>query len=330
MRGLPEQRDWQTGVSRTTWLIVLAVLVVVFLWAFYERRSLVMHAFALAGTGAPPPLNEPPREGPDTRWFDDYFTVELVAPDTWAIGEPRYPQQNYSYLIIGAEKALLFDAGPGVRDIRATAESLTAKPIVFLPSHFHYDHVGNEVTFDEIAVVDLPYIRQRAKGDLLTLRPMEHLGAMEGFEAPTWQVDHWWPPDTRIELGDRMLTLVYTPGHTTDSISLYDPRNRILFSGDYLHPGTVFGFLPNSRMGDFFETAERLLTTLGDDISLLAAHRVTPPGPPRLDYEDLRDFRTALVGIRDGKVEGSGGYPSSFAVNERVSLIAEPRWLQRW
>ena len=71
-------------------------------------------------------------------WLANYFTIEHLAPGTYAIGEPRYYQQNYSYLIIGEERALLFDAGPGIRDIRKTAELLTKKPIVFLPSHFHY------------------------------------------------------------------------------------------------------------------------------------------------------------------------------------------------
>src|SRR3569833_3333040 len=33
------------------------------------------------------------------RWIDDYFVVEAVDATTIAIGEPRYYQGNYSYLI---------------------------------------------------------------------------------------------------------------------------------------------------------------------------------------------------------------------------------------
>jgi len=310
-------------------LILLLVAGLLF-WAFVERRSLLMYAVARTGTGEPPALLDAQEEGPQTRWVDDYFTVEPVAPGTWAIGEPRYAQQNYSYLIEGRDRALLFDAGPGIRDIGHTARSLTRKPIVFLPSHFHYDHVGNDLSFDEIAVVELPYIRARAKGNRLTLKSMEHLGMAEGFDPPTWQVDHWWPPGTLIDLGGRELLLLHTPGHTTDSISLLDRANGILFSGDYLYPGDLYGFLPNSSMADYLAAAERLLATVDEQVVVLGAHRVSPPGPPRLDHSDLRDLQSGLIDIRDRKRPGSTSYPSRFPINDRLTMLAEPRWLQRW
>ncbi len=301
------------------------------IWAFGERRTLIMHAFAATGSGAPPPLLPARDEGASVRWVDDYFTVERIAADTFAIGEPRYAQQNYSYLIIGSDRALLFDAGPGIRDIRTTAGALTDRPIVFLPSHFHYDHVGNEITFDEIAVVDLPHIRDRVTADgRLTLQPMEHLGAAEGMQAPTWQVDHWWAPGTRIELGGRTLELIYTPGHTTDSVSLLDAASGILFSGDYLYPGDLYGFLPNSSMADYLTAAEDLVARLDDDTRFFGAHRVAPPGAPRLMFRDLEALRAGLVDIRDRRVSGTGTWPRAFPINDRLTLLAEPRWLQRW
>jgi glyoxylase-like metal-dependent hydrolase (beta-lactamase superfamily II) len=36
----------------------------------------------------------------------------------------------------------------------------------------------------------------------------------------------------KIELGELILEVLHTPGHTAGSICLYDPRQRILFSGD--------------------------------------------------------------------------------------------------
>ena len=315
---------------RTT-LVVLILIGLLGSWALLERRSLVMYAFTAMGPGEPPPLLPAEEEGTSVRWLDDYFTVERVAPDTFAIGEPRYAQQNYNYLIVGNDRALLFDAGPGVRDIRRTAEGLTDRPIVFLPSHFHYDHVGNEVTFDEIAVVDLPEIRSRTDADgRLTLLPMEHLGMPEGVPAPTWQVDHWWPPGTEIDLGGRTLTLLYTPGHTTDSVSLLDATNGLLFSGDYLYPGQLYGFLPNSSMADYRATALELLTRLTPETVLLGAHRIAPPGAPRLHYQDIEDLARGLELMQDGELKSFGGYPSAFPINERLTMLAEPRWLQRW
>lgn len=312
-------------------VLILVLIGLLTAWAFVERRVLVMYAFSAAGTGERPPLLPAEDEGVGVRWLDDYFTVEQVAPDTYAIGEPRYAQQNYNYLIVGEDRALLFDAGPGVRDIRSTAEGLTDRPIIFLPSHFHYDHVGNEITFDEIAVVDLPHIRSRVgDDDRLTLLPMEHLGMAEGVQAPTWVVDYWWAPGTEIDLGARKLTLIYTPGHTTDSISLLDAANQILFSGDYLYPGDLYGFLPNSSMADYQATALTLLGNLEPGVELLGAHRVSPPGAPRLGYRDVEDLAAGLRDIHDGVIEGLGSYPQAFPINDRLTMLAEPRWLQRW
>ena len=81
--------------------------------------------FDLLSDGAPPVLLEPAAESPASYWHDDYFLVKQLDDRTYAIGEPRYYQQNFSYLIMGSERAVLFDAGPGYRDIRGVAESLT-------------------------------------------------------------------------------------------------------------------------------------------------------------------------------------------------------------
>jgi glyoxylase-like metal-dependent hydrolase (beta-lactamase superfamily II) len=314
---------------RNRWF-VLAALAVLLGFAFAERRNLITNVMALAGSSEPPPLLEPADEGVAVRWHDDYFTLQEVAPRTFAIGEPRYYQQNFSYLIIGDDRALLFDAGPGIRDIRQVAEALTDKPIVFLPSHFHYDHVGNEVTFEEIAVVDLPYIRERADGNRLTLTRSEHLGYLEGFAAPTWEVDHWWPVGTDIDLGNRSLMLLYTPGHTTDSISLWDQSSGMVFSGDYLYPAELYAFVPNSSMTDYLATSESLLATLSPNVVFFGAHRSGPPGAPRQPYSDLVDLNRSLRSIRDETTAGEGTYPQAFYVNERMVILAEPRWLQDW
>ena len=122
----------------------------------------------------------------------------------------------------------------------------------------------------------------------------------------------------------------YTPGHTTDSISLLDAGNDILFSGDYLYPGPLYGFLPNSSMADYLSVAETLHGRLGHQIRFFGAHRDAPPGAPRLGFEDLEALRTGLTGIRDGEIEGAGSYPQAFPISDRLTMLAEPRWLQRW
>ncbi len=281
--------------------------------------------------GESPPLLAIPDEIPEgSYWYDDYFLIEPIDHRTFAIAEPRYAQLNYSYLIVGAESAILFDAGPGVRDIKAAAESLTDLPITFIPSHFHYDHIGNEITFDNVAVIDLPYLRSRAEANRLSLTWQEHLGNGEGYDIPTLEVDEWLLPDSVLDIGERRLQILHTPGHTTDSVSLLDLENGAIFSGDFLYPGNLYAFLPTSHMGEYLQGADEVLETAESDSILYGAHRGPDPVMPQLEMADVEDLKAALIRIRDGELTGIGSYPVSYPVNEQLVILAEPRWLQSW
>lgn len=292
-----------------------------------KRHVVLTYAFAIP---APPALSDPVDEGPGVRWHDDYFTVQALDERTFAIGEPRYHQQNCNYLIVGTERAVLFDAGPGLRDIRPVAQSLTDRPITFIPSHFHYDHVGNEITFDRVGVVDLPYLRERAPANRLQLTFDEHLGVLERIEAPTLVVDEWLAPGSRISLGDRTLQVLYTPGHTDDSISLFDLESGDLFTGDFIYPGPLYAFLANSGMGDYLQGSDTILRMVPAKARIFGAHRVAPPETAELAIEDVEDLASALRAIRAGELEGKGFYPVVYPINDRVELWAEPSWLQNW
>lgn len=308
-------------------LIVVAVVLGIGAILVSSRHRILVWGLSFA---EPPPLLEAADEGPSLRWVDDYFAIAALDDRTFAIVEPRYAQQNISYLLVGDERAVLFDAGPGLRDIRAVAESLTDRPVTFVPSHLHYDHTGNTVVFDRVAVVDLPHLRARAADGRLRPTEMEHLGAAEGIAAPTLVVDEWLEPGSSIDLGGRRIQVLFTPGHTENSISLFDPETNQLFSGDFLYAAQLFAFVPGSSMGDYVEGAETVLSTIGAETEIYGAHRKGPPGVPVLDRSDVSDLRTTLLAIASGELAGEGTYPVEYPVNSTVSLLAEPRWLQSW
>ena len=306
-------------------LIGVALLLIL---AMSERRLVLIRLVGFFLPAAE--LTEATDQGPQARWVDDYYTVEAVDDRTFAIGEPRYYQKNFSYLIVGSERAVLFDAGPGVRDIRPIAASLTDRPITFVPSHLHYDHLGDGVEFANVAMVDLPYLRDRAPNNELTPTNGEHLGFAEGFGLPALSIHEWVAPGSSISLGDRSLLVLHTPGHTQDSISLVETSTGLIFSGDFLIPGPLFSFLPGGAMGEYLLGVQTLLAAAPDGARILAAHRTDESGLPELSVADAKDLETTLLAIQRKELSGKGSYPVIYEVNDRVSVWAEPRWLQRW
>src|SRR5271168_931669 len=68
---------------------------------------------------------------------DAWFEVYRVAPQVFAIYEPRQAEETIGYLIVGTERALLFDSGMGIGDVREVTAELTKLPVVVLNSHTH-------------------------------------------------------------------------------------------------------------------------------------------------------------------------------------------------
>jgi hydroxyacylglutathione hydrolase len=274
--------------------------------------------------GAAPPADPAAfdaRPGPAAgEVVDGYWRVQKIAPDTWAIGEPQDAPDNYEYLLVGKARALLIDAGSTPRDIHPVLARLTRLPLTVMPSHLHFDHTGGLGNFRAIALLDLPQTRARERGGLV------HLGRYQvlGSSGPVFRVSEWVRPGGAIDLGGRRVRALWTPGHTSTSVSIHDPAARLLFTGDLIYPTTLYAFLPDSSLSAYEATTARLLATLPADTTLYAAHccrNDAPPGAPWLRMDDLRDVGAAVKSIRMGKARGRGLVMRRFAVNGRMTML---------
>jgi hydroxyacylglutathione hydrolase len=303
-------------------LLLLAALFAPYVYAEYE--------FNLHGEVEPlGPVPDRPIAG---RWVDDYFLVEQIDPDTFAIGEPRYYQGNYSYLITGTTRAVLFDAGTGTRDIAAVVRGLTALPVTVIPSHLHFDHVGALGHFQRTALIDDPSLRARIRNGQLRLGRYEFMGFMDRLTPPTFRVDEWWAPGSSVDLGGRSLRVLATPGHTPTSVALYDEQRHELFSGDFIYPGELYAFLPGASRSAYLATTRMLLSTIAPDTRILTAHMADPPAPvraPVLGVADLLRLRETLEGIERGPAHSSGFYPRSFPLHDSMTFATGLPWNNR-
>ncbi len=308
-------------------LILIVALVVLGAAAIHNRFEL---AVAALSSDTPPPLHEKRELSATERWFDDYYTIDTIDERTHVIGEPRASGPVFSYLIEGRDRAILFDIGYPSANILPVVESLTDKPVLAVPSHLHFDHVGNLERFENIALLDTPQRRSQMTGDMFTPTHTQYLGSSEGHVTPSWKITKWLAEGETIDLGDRTVRVVFTPGHTDESISLWDETNGQFFTGDYIYEGPLYAFLPNSSLTDYLNVAENLLLTLPSETKLYTAHRMNITGTPVLEMRDIVELRNTLEAVRDGEISGTGFFPTRYSVNERIDLDADIPWYQDW
>ncbi|MCE7999462.1 MAG: MBL fold metallo-hydrolase [Rhodobiaceae bacterium] len=304
--------------------IVTGAVLIVLVGAFYVFRTpLLLKALELAGA---PPLEaqEAVVLGEEETWADDFYSVERLDAQTFAISEPRYFRDVYSYLVVGEEEALLIDSGSPLRDISPVLAKLTDKPVSVIATHLHFDHVGNHTRFAKVLMPDLSSLRARTYEGKFVPDALEHLGRVEGYAIPGWDVGGWWAVGAEFDLGGRSLTLLSTPGHTPDSISIWDKTTNRLFMGDYAGDGEIYAFLPNSSLGAYLETTERLLSDLPPQTLLFAAHGgADTKAAPSVGMQNLFDLRDGLRAMRDGRLAGAGFWPRAYPINRNTHVLAD-------
>jgi len=246
---------------------------------------------------------------------DPWFEVYKPAPGVYAIYEPHQSEEVISYLIVGKERALLFDTGMGISDIKKLAAELTTLPIVVLNSHTHNDHVGGNWQFDTIYGMDTDFTRKNAKGSSedaqAEIAPGEICGTLpKGFDAKSyatkpWTIARFLQGHDRIDLGERNLEVIATPGHTPDAVSLLDRANGLLFTGDTYYPAPIWLFRPETDL-DAYAASIQHLAALAPNLKLvLGAHNIPVASPtvlPRL----VRAF----AAVRAGKVAPAPASPA--------------------
>jgi glyoxylase-like metal-dependent hydrolase (beta-lactamase superfamily II) len=239
---------------------------------------------------------------------DTWFEVYKIRPGIFAIYEPHQLEEVISYLILGRDKALLFDTGMGISDIQAVISQLTKLPVSVLNSHTHNDHVGDNWRFNDIYGMDTDFTRKNARGSKADAQaevtPDEICGALPaGFDSKSYatkpfHVAHWLHDGGEIDLGGRRLQVIATPGHTPDAIALLDEKNGLLFTGDTFYLGPIYLYRPETDPDAYVASVHRLAAIAPRLQLLLPAHNVPVADPGYLPKVVL-----AIQQVRRGEVK---------------------------
>lgn len=317
-------RFWKPLVAVVVVLAALGGLALAFAPIVYAEASPVLAALHLP-VKPPPLIDGAAKPGPALGTVvGGWWRVQQIAPDTYALGEPQDDPDNYEYLLVGQTRALLIDAGTTKRDIRPVLATLTKLPVTVMPTHLHSDHTNGLRHFSSIALVDQPETRAGVRDGQFHFSRYQYMGTSGAHDLPVFPVSEWVKPDAFIDLGGRRVQVLWTPGHTATSISLYEPAAKRLFTGDLIYTTSLYVFMPDFSLSAYAATTKRLLADLPADTVIYGAHccrNDVPAQAPYLAMSDLRDVGTAVAAIEFGKAKGTGFILRRFPVNSRITLI---------
>lgn len=236
---------------------------------------------------------------------DVWFTVEEINNETFAISEYGHWEKVHSFLLLGDKRAILIDTGLGIDNINRIILQLTSLPITVITTHVHWDHIGNHGQFDDIYVhkdevdwlingipeLSIDQIRRDVGRNITLPTPI-------AFDPSTYQPFQGQPSGALedgdvLDIGNRKLTVLHTPGHSPGHIALLDYKYGYLFTGDLLYDqAPIYAFFPTTSPEDLVQSLERI-ANLSSLTKIFGSHHTLG-----VDPSILLEVKTAVKMLR--------------------------------
>ena len=200
-----------------------------------------------------------------------YETRRLADGVTW-ISEPHITEfyRCNIWHLRGRDRDAMVDSGMGVVSLRRHVPIVSERPLIAIASHTHFDHIGAHHEFEDRAVHSAEANLLAAPTGLNTLADPYVQDTIFSalpplpYESRTYAVKA--APANRIledsdviDLGDRRLEVVHTPGHSPGGIALWEAATGLLFAGDIVYDGPLIEDTYHSNALDYITSMERLL-----------------------------------------------------------------------
>ena len=166
-----------------------------------------------------------------------YYKIDQLAPTLYRFHDPF--SVNF-FLVVGAEKALLLDAGYGIIPVLPEIRKITEKPLEVVVSHGHVDHANGAFDFEEFWMheADMDVLARHTTKEWrgnLAKEAVEK--GIEGFDPEAYtnktcpKVNHL-AIGQIFDLGGVTCEVIAMPGHTAGSIGILVKEERILLASD--------------------------------------------------------------------------------------------------
>jgi glyoxylase-like metal-dependent hydrolase (beta-lactamase superfamily II) len=146
--------------------------------------------------------------------------------------------------VINGEKPSIIDTGTGLHHKRVKNEIkkyIDIKKInQIILTHEHFDHTGGIEKLKNDTSEDVKIISHKKAATKIE-KGESHFAKMLGAEMNCIPVNIKLEEGDTIQIGNKQWNVLYTPGHTPGSISLYEEISKSLISGDTIFSNGSFG-----------------------------------------------------------------------------------------
>lgn len=173
------------------------------------------------------------------------------------------------YLFRDGKEGVIIDTGTGVYwhryfevfEREGYLEGL--EKITIINTHEHFDHIGGNRKFKELLEkrnIEVTFAAHAVAADAIEKgNDYVILSYAYGRRFTPHDVDVRLKDGSILGVGGRELRVIHTPGHTAGSLCLYEPREKVLFTGDTLFKGTVGRTdLPTGSFEELVESLKKL------------------------------------------------------------------------